>query len=217
MSQVESRVGPQTLADGSQQPMRLGRSGEGVTQDLHGRFHEAVFRGNVYSMSTAAAGITVPATTSVSPIPATTGKPLLSLYNPANNGFNLSILRVVATTVSGTPAGPFAYNFCANAASNALVSTWTPGAGINMKTFVAGGTAVCGNFQVLTGGTVGGTMLRPMAGMAAVAVGAGMAGSCEDVAGEILVVPGNAFWLASLGAGTSHVAAFSITWEEIPV
>ena len=214
--QIEGRVGPQAVTDGAQQPPRLGHSTELVTQDCHGRYHEAVYRGNVFTTSTTAAGIALVAA-NASPLALNTGIPVLGLYNPPASGKNLSILKCKLATVSGTPGGGFVWNVNANQASNALVSTFTA-TQLNNMTFAAIGS-VAKNLvnTAMTASTVICTMLRPIGGPAAIAAGAGIYSLEEETAGEILVVPGNFLGIACVAVGTTHVVSASITWEEIPV
>src|SRR2546429_6254491 len=55
------RVGPVVGADGTPVPLRGTRDAALVGQDAHGRFYEAVSRGNVWTIATPLAGITVTA------------------------------------------------------------------------------------------------------------------------------------------------------------
>src|SRR5712664_3100170 len=89
MVQAETVVGPQTRSDGTQQALRGSRTGAGVVTDAHGRYQEAVLRGNVYSLSAAAAAPT--AYTG-----AAAGTPLLAVFNPAGTGKALVGLAVLA-------------------------------------------------------------------------------------------------------------------------
>ena len=45
---IEGQVGPQTAFDGMETPPRLGKSAEQIVTELHGRYYEQVYRGNVF-------------------------------------------------------------------------------------------------------------------------------------------------------------------------
>ena len=211
MPSIQGQVGPQILGTSSVQATpSMSPNGGLITQDEHGRFYEAVRRGGVYTLSTAAAGITV-AAGNVSPLTANTGIPIIGLFNPVNSGYNLVIMRTKIQTVSGTPGGGFVWNVVA---PNDPI-TVTPGSkGINNKTFVQGGVAIGFSNSAFTGSVVG-TMFRPIGGTAAIVAGAGVYSVDEITDGDIVIPPGGFAGIAATAAGTTHVVAAAVTWEEV--
>ncbi len=208
MAQVEFRVGVQQLQDGAQQPPRLGRAGELVSQDAHGRFYEAVYRGNVWGGSNPVAGV-APGTAL-----ATAGVPL-GLYNPPGSGKNLVVLRSSAGYVSGTlGAGSIVYGAAAQSVNP------TGGAQVTPKSNLLGNAAT-GAGILWSGGTWTNApaILRP-----AYTLGAFLATTAsfnppliDEVAGEYIVTPGNYFALMGIAAaGTTPLMLFGLTWEEVP-
>ena len=85
-TQIAGQVGPQVLQDGTIADIRLGKTGEVAVQELHGRYFEQVYRGNVYSAANQAAqAVSVALNTTY------TG---LMLYNPIGANVVLSVLKV---------------------------------------------------------------------------------------------------------------------------
>ena len=54
MSLLQGVVGPQTLQDGATVNLRTGKGGDAIVSELHGRFYEQNYRGNLYSGGLAA-------------------------------------------------------------------------------------------------------------------------------------------------------------------
>lgn len=211
--QVDMRtlVGAVVGADGSRFTLRGSKTGGLVISAEHGGYHEAASRGNLYVQAVKSA--TVTATTDISPLPATTGRSLVGVYNPKGSGKILSILKIGISTVSGTPGGPFyidAVPNCGVAAS--LAASSTP---INLFTLQAGGSVARGLAAAVPAQVAVATMLRPLGGPAAVAVGAGPYQVDEFIDGSITLVEDSLLSIGAHATGTSHVISGYIIWEEI--
>ena len=206
--QIEGRVGVQTLQDGAQQPPRLGHAGEIVVDDAHGRFYEAVYRGNVYTASTAVAGV-APGTAL-----ATTAQCIM-LYNPTGNAKNFVLLRSALGYVSGTlGAGSMVYGTSAQIVA-------TTGTAVTPKNCLLGNAATpTATVTAAAGCTSAPTIVRP-----AFTLGAFLATTAavnppliDEIAGEFVLIPGNVFVMSGIAAaGTSPLVLASLTWEEVPV
>lgn len=208
----ELRTGTQVLSDGQMTSLRGDKTGALIVSDGHSRYSEAIARGNVYVGSVKSA--TVTATTDISPIPATTGRSLLGVYNPATSGKNLFIWRIMMATVSGTPGGPLYLDYIA-APSGILAAIG--GAPTNLLTLLAAGSVARTMNAVVPAQTVVGVMLRPLGGLGAVALGAGIASTDEEIAGGICVPPGAALVVTAHATGTSQVVSGYMSWEEVTV
>jgi hypothetical protein len=183
-----------------------------VTQDAHGRFYEAVYRGNVYTAATASAGYTIVATTDISPLPANTGVPIIGIFNPTVSTVNLVVMRTKLVTISGTPAGPISWNVIPAPCGITIAGTQ----GLNNKTFQVGGIGRVALNTAITGSAAG-IMFRSLGGPGPGAV-AGTLMQVEEITdGDIIVAPGAFAGLAAFGTGTSQVVLASITWEEVAV
>ena len=98
---VDGYVGPINILDGDahNQPLRLGSSGEVVLTQNHGKFFEAVSRGNMY-VATSSTPLIIPVDTGLTNFP--------TLWNPSASGVALEIVRVSLTQTAATPAAPAA-------------------------------------------------------------------------------------------------------------
>lgn len=95
-------VGPAVSSDGTCPAVRQGRSGELVITQLHGSLYETAKRGNLFIVSTPAAGVVVPIYTNATQ--------QFVVYNPISSGVDLVISRVWMGYVSGTMvAGHYCY------------------------------------------------------------------------------------------------------------
>ena len=206
--EIQGKVGPQLAADGSIIDPRLMRDGTAAVADADGHFSELVLRGQVYTASTAAAGIAIVAT-HVSPLAAGTGTPIVGLFNPVGSGVVLKVMKVRLASVSGTPGGPFVWNVIPALAGISAAGQQ----GINNKTFVVGGVAKAFVGAALTGSVLA-TMFGVIGGPSAIAVGAGINSIESVIDGIIQVQPGCFLGVAATAAGTTHVASAMVTWAE---
>jgi hypothetical protein len=92
---IKGQVGIQLLNDGAEQTVRMTKLAALVVQELHGRYYEQVYRGNVYSAANQAAQASSAALATTY-----TG---LCLFNPPNSGVNL-VLNKVKWALSVAPA-----------------------------------------------------------------------------------------------------------------
>src|SRR5436309_3544891 len=97
MVQDIGSVGPVVWADGTDGGLRFSRSGEQIVSELHGKYAEQSFRGNVF-WAAMTAGVILPA-------PAATANNPMTLANPAGSGKNLFLISfdMVVTVIPGTP------------------------------------------------------------------------------------------------------------------
>jgi hypothetical protein len=208
---AELRVGPILAGDGTTQPQRASRTGATISADGHARYYELTLRGQVFTIQVKTA--TVTATTDISPLPATTGRGLVGLINPPTSGRNAVILKIGMSTVSGTPGGPFYIDVLANCGA-----TLTPGTvPVNNLTLAQSGSFMRGIAAAVPAQTAVAIMLRPLGGLAAVAVGAGLYHVEEEVAGSIVIPPGGLIAITAHATGTSHVVSGYITYAEEPI
>lgn len=99
---LAGNVGPVVTADGTCPAVRQGRTGELVTTQLHGSLYETAKRENLFIVSTAAAGVTVPIYTNATQ--------QFVIYNPISSNVDLVVSRVWIGYVSGTNvAGHYCY------------------------------------------------------------------------------------------------------------
>ena len=225
--EVAGQVGPQVLADGSQQALRQGRTGALVVVELHGRFFEQAFRGNVFSGGMTAVTSIANATFTTATTGAT-ATPIVGIWNPLTSGINASVLQAslatVLTALTATGGGPFVWMY---SLGNSAISTGN--VPISAKTLVAAGsqckvfggaalTGMTGTLAALRGSAIAS---GPMYNISEIATAAGfMTGftaGLENVDGSILVPPGGVLGLFATTTPVAQSAISSILWEEVPV
>jgi hypothetical protein len=209
----EGRVGPISATDGSINPVRLTKTGEIAFSQAHGAYQEAVLRGGVWCLSSAAAGITVAA---AHVIGAAAGSPLVGMFNPINSGVNLVMLRANSSWNSGTTgAGGLVWGCIA---ANAGVTATGANGAINMLTLASGGSlAKTFTNSALTGAGAS-VLLRFLGGPTVGALAANANQTVNEVTdGDIICPPGGVIGLFAATAGTSPIVGCSVTWEEVKI
>ena len=205
----QGKVGPQTVSDGSTADIRLGRSGEGISQLLHGQYYEQTKRGNVYIAANTVAG--------VAPGTALSPTPPFVLYNQAESGVDLVVLLATLGYVSGTlGAGSVLYAW-SNHNVVAAPTSGTPLAVVNAKLGGLAGRGLAYNAPTLPAAPA---IVRPFCGLgASLATTAVQPWQIADYPeGSIIVAPGTSLSLQAIAAaGTSPLVVFGVVWEEVPV
>lgn len=199
-------VGPTSQQDGATPAVRLGRTGELITDELHGRYYESTYRKQMYSGSVigtiTSAGLT---TTFLG----------LALFNPNGSGVNVVVNK-------------FGYSFAvAFAAASAI------GLATGFSTSVMPATnAVTTRSQFFIGGqpgvaglTSGATL--PAAPTVNMLFGTGFTGaittvplvpmSYVDLEGSLILPPGAYACSYTSTASGAASGSFSFQWEEVLV
>jgi hypothetical protein len=210
---IEGIQGIQALANGGTQArVSIGRFGDQYVSDLMPRYGSLVAAGMVNFTTVAAVTI---ASTHVSPLPANTGTPIISIGNPASNNKNFIVLGAGLTGISGTPGGPYYWN-------TVSISVITAAANGTILNALAGNPATssakCWNNTAITGSAAGVLFANAFSGSAgAVTNGGVFMPGLNDNAGMFGVAPGTLLVLAAAAAGTSPIVTASIAWIEVPV
>jgi hypothetical protein len=221
----DGTVGPRALADGVDAAMRLGKNAEAVVGQLHGRFYEQTYRGNVY-----AAGMVLTSISNATFTTATTGAtatPIIGLYNPLGSGVNAVLLQahmnVIMTALQATGCGGFTW--MATSAAGPISTGIAP---FKLSTLTATGSQC----KVLAG-----TALTGMTGTLALLRGSSMAGGSsyntallataagfqtqavpgiEHIDGSIIVPPNAVVGLFANTTPVAHSATSGLVFEEVP-
>lgn len=229
MSLLQGAVGIQNNLDSSAPvTARLGRQGDQIVSELHGRFYEQALRGNMYhgglNVLTSISNVTFTvATTGV------TATPIIGLYNPASNNKNLvvsqAVLQAIVNASTNTGCGGFVW-MCATG-QNAISTGATP---INAATLLASGS----NAKVLNGVALTG-LTGVIAALRASALNGGSGASfsfvgtavgqatlangsdVENFDGSLIVPPGGVIGLFATTTPVGHSAIAAIVWEEVLV
>jgi hypothetical protein len=208
---------------GSNPPMRQGQLGDIIASELHGRFYEQTYRGQVYSIGTLA--VTALSANTITLTASTT--PILGVWNPASSTANVVILQAGLVTFLNnvTSVAPGGYVW-ASSVGNANISTGvTPfnrktltNAGSQAKGF-AGATALTGltnNLVIFEGAD-----FAPASGLLTTTVSAATPTPAIDGVhnfdGAIIVPPGGILALLNTASTTTHSFLGKLIWEEVPL
>lgn len=227
---AQGTTGPLLTSDGAtpNSGLRLGRLGDVIVSELHGRFYEQVFRGNVYSIG---CGVTALSANTVTLTASST--PILGVWNPTTSSVNLVMLQCALTVAANTltapvPPGPFVW---ASSLSNSAISTGS--APFNRKTLASsgsqakafpGGVALTGltnntvifetaDLPNLSGLTNAGTITAQTTTSNATAGAFGV----QNFDGGLIVPPGGVLALLNTTSTTTYSVTGRLMWEEVPI
>lgn len=223
---LQGVAGPQLIGDGAMGDLRVGRLGDLIVSELHGRFYEQTFRGNVYS---GGAGLTAinNATFTTGTLGATC-TPIIAIWNPSGSGVNAVVLQAIMaatiTAATNTGGGPFVW---ATSTGNGAISTGS--FGTNRSTLATGGgkckviptnTALTGLTNNLVVQGASGLQGGSSANFSFVGTAAGQATtpggmSVENLDGSYIVPPGGVLALLATTTPVAHSVATNIVWEEV--
>lgn len=224
---VSGQVGPQAIGDGvTTQPLRQGKLGDLIVSELHGRFYEQTYRGNLYS-----GGMTLTSINNVTFTTATLGAtctPVWGIWNPGSSTVDAvvlqAILSIVITALQNTGGAPFMW---ATSSGNNAISTGN--APFNRRTFAASGSQVKDMSGVALTGLTNNLVVRSAAALgggnafniASLDTAAGFstlnAPSVENVDGAWKVPPGGVLALLATTTPVAQSAASGGMWEEVAV
>lgn len=218
---TQSIVGPQANSDGSLNIVRSGKQGELMASQLHGRFYEQNYRGNVFGL-----GISNTAATSLNAIATgltATATPIVGAYNPPTSSVNLVILKaiVVTSTIANSAVSPGGFMWC-GAVGQTISTGLVP---YNQKTLTkvgAQGQAFTMT-TVMTGLSGSVVAIRASSISPFNAAGAGTAvsllggASVEEPEGLLIVPPGGVLGLFAQVSSSTYSASVALIWEEVPV
>lgn len=209
MATIQGQSGPQILSDGVNTTVRTGRTGEINTSDAHARYQEAIYRGNVYSLSAAAAAPTAY-------VGAAAGVPLLSIHNPTGSGKILVLLAVmIGGRATATGAGTTDLMVWSGPSATPTGTATVP---INQLSLVAGASVGRGAVNTaLTSSTALTNNFPLFSYYWATAAGAILSPSLFELGGLIVAAPGNQFNVGVSVALTSATYDVAMIWEEILV
>lgn len=203
---LEGTVGPQVLADGSNDAIRQGRSGEIVTTELHGQFYETTRRGNMFM---ARAVVTAPVIFSTA---AGTGGPLL--WNGSSSvvanilaiGYGVTVVTTVAAALGLTGNTGQTVAPTATTAIDSVANMYLGGAGPACSTFRVGTPTAAGGWFMPFSDLHTGALTVDTGGVHWI-----------ELNGRVVVPPNSWVSVAASATATTTVAQISMLWEEIPV
>jgi hypothetical protein len=194
-----------------QGPLRTQTEGALVSVNTAGDYYEGSRLGEVFTIKTASAGTSF-TTAGTSPL-AAAGTAWLALYNPLGSPVNMEIASVTINGISGTPGvGGIVYDIGCSQSITATQNATPIGSLLPSNSgFGRGFTQTA-----LTGSTALTELRMSCYAPFAAAIAATSAGlSCNDyLIGQIILAPGCVLAIQATAAGTTHIAAGSITYRQ---
>ena len=226
---IQGQVGPtsaQSVGPGSNPVIRQGQLGDVIISELHGRFYEANYRGNVYCDGMALTSISNSTYTVATLGPTVT--PIAGVWNPSASSANLVIMQaifgVTLTSLTATGGGP--YMWASSTGNGAITTGNLP---LNRKTLTKTGSQAKGLCNTaptgLTNSLVAGFGSMLYGGQwenvsfvgTAVGAPAMQYSAIEHFDGSLIVPPGGVLALLATTAPANHSAVSTIMWEEVPL
>lgn len=202
------KVGVRPGSDGNEEVLRLGRTTELIVGDAHGRYYEAVSRGNCFAVANQA-GVATQAGLS-----ATT--PVLTLFNPKESGVN-AVIMYAGAIFSVAFAAAAAVWLAANMNVAAADTTGTEATPRNLLL----GNNKRASIQAFTAATL------PAAPIAIAQLGVGLTGAITTVPtgapigrwfdGGVILKPGSAVSIQTSTASGAAATFCEYIWEEVPI
>lgn len=203
---AEIRTGPVVSTDSAVNPGRSDKTGALVVTDAHGKYMEAVLRGNVFvAANTAVQALSLNSTTA-------TG---LILSNPAGSQRNLVVLRIQAALAS-LPAGQSALILTGNV--NPIATATVHTTPLVVQNCLVGsqirGVGLADSAATLPNATI--IKVIPAGTAATVAASTAFPPLVDLIIdGMIILTPGTSISLQCLTTAISVVA--SLEWEEVAI
>jgi|SRR5712671_2934476 len=217
---ISVQVGPQTVADGATATARGGKTAEVMVSELHGRFYEQVYRGNVYGNGTLA--LTALSANTITLTASTT--PILGVWNPASSLVNLVILQATLNAgINNTASvGPGAFVWASSNGNAALTLGTAP---FNHKTLTAAGSAAKGLAFIALTGLTNNLVVQESADFPSptiitttaipTTVTTPSVSYTQNVDGSFVVPPGGVLALLNTVSTTTVSVTGRLLWEEV--
>ena len=205
------------LPDGASGYIRQHRGGELSVADAHGRYQEAVYRGNVFANS--------PAATSPSSLNSTVIGNII--YNPIASG-KILVMLVVGVVIGGTPpAIGSIYNYRIEVGTGPALAAPTGATTIPIFNSLIGyqgkSVGIAYSTATFAQAPIAAMPLQTIfmtatntAGTTAAAIAYGQQGIVFDLGGAFQLYPGS-FITIGQGASAAIAATVGWIWEEIPI
>ena len=204
--------------DGSSNTITLGRANEMLVAELHGKYFEQCYRGNVFYASTATTGVVIPISSTLTPV--------YTIWNPAGSGkLCVPIVTLIGWTATTAALGSYVWMATTKTGDTAstiapITAFTTPATPINA--FLGSGKVSL--MRIATGGTTTltavpsfyrttGLTITPTT--AATSVAPGWVGRDEWEGGGI-VPPGTVIHLMATTA-IALVACVTTAYVEVPL
>lgn len=206
--QIQGTVGPQSaqsLGAGTPGNLRLGQMNDVIVSELHGKWYESVYRGNMYSV-----GMTLTALSANTIALSATATPIIGIWNPSTSTINcvLAKAKLQLGTASTSAVVPGSWMWASSIGNTAITTGLTP---LNRKTLATAGSQAKGfNISTALTGLTNNLVLQFAAGFGTLVTAQGstatplLSGDCvEEFDGSVIVPPGGCFCLLNTNSTTT--------------
>ena len=216
---IQGQVGApaQSYGNSANPTLRQGQLGDVIVSELHGKWYETAYRGNLYSVgmtSTALSANTITLTATTTPI--------VGVWNPTTSTVNLVLAKAkLQISVAGNSAvAPGAFVWATSIGNGAISTGLTP---LNRKTLATGGSQAKGfNITTALTGITNNLVIQHAAGFGTLLAAQGatatpiISGDCvEEFDGSLVVPPGGVLALLNTTSTTTVSVASMLMWEAV--
>jgi hypothetical protein len=225
---LQTLTGPSKVSNGSLSALRGGTLGDGIVSELHGRFYEQNYQGNLYSIGCMPATTVAPTALSASTILLTaSAQPIVGVWNPLSSTVNVVILQATLVDVINnvTSVAPGSFVWAASVGNSALSAGLAP---FNRKTLSNNGSQAKGfslsTASLLTGLTnnlviFDAAEFNVASGLLTTTVTAATptpsVSGVQNFDGSLIVPPGGMLALLNTVSSTTHSVTARLLWEEV--
>jgi hypothetical protein len=219
---LQGIVGPQSaqsLAAGSAATTRMGQLNDIILSELHGKFYEQNYRGNLFSV-----GMGVTALSANTIALTATATPIIGVWNPSTSPVNLVIAKAkLQLAVAGNSAvAPGGFVWATSVGNAGITTGLTP---TNRKTMAAAGSQAKGfNISTALTGLTNNLVVMEASAFGTLVVAQGATGTPiigamqqEEFDGSLIVPPGGVLALLNTVSTVTVSVAAGLSWEEVPV
>lgn len=201
-------VGARVAQGSAEVNPRANRTGELATGAAHGTWLEAIRNGNMWTIATPTAGITVTANMLVS---VASANAIVGLYNKSTSSY-LHITRAEVIVASAATATGFVWGANSPTALSVVPTGVTHVYNHNLMTLGPSPAAVAFDGSIPVSGAAVTAIVRPIVGGAINTLV-----NVEEFDDDLWVAPNGFLGIFGDTVTTSTVVKASLTWEEVPV
>ena len=218
---IQGQVGApaQSFGPNSTPNIRQGQMGDIIVSELHGKWYESAYRGNLYSVGMTSTALSANTITLVA---ATT--PIIGLWNPLTSTVNcvLAKAKCLITSASSNAIAPGAFVWATSTNNGAISTGLVP---LNRKTLAQAGSQAKGfNISTALTGLTNNLVIQNAAGFGTLVCGQGAiptttfsGDAIEEFDGGLIVPPGGVIALINTTSTTTVSVASMLMWEEVPI
>jgi len=219
--QIQGQVGApaQSFQPGASVSIRQGQLGDTVVTELHGKWYEQAYRGNLFSV-----GMTGTALSANTVSLSATTTPIIGVWNPPTSSVNLVMAKAkcVIVLANGSAVAPGAFLWATSIGNGAITTGLTP---FNRKTLANAGSQAKGfNITTALTGLTNALVIQQAAGFGTLVTAQGATATpmisgdmVEEFDGSFIVPPGGVLALLNQTSTTTINVASMIMWEEVPL